>query len=422
MGEVESRISPLSFPMIDVDEACARVRAQVRPLPPDTVPFREALGHILAEDVVAGEDLPPFAASVVDGYALRVADGQKPRRVSGAQTAGRVAGLRVGEGEAVWITTGAPIPEGADAVIKVEETEVREGYITPKVPVKTGENIRPIGHDIRCGERVLQSGMMIGAPEVGLLAAVNALQVAVYPRPRVAVLSTGDEVREPGTPLAPGQIRDSNRYALMAAVELAGGIPVDFGLVPDTEADLGRALARAVAETDMVITSGGVSMGNLDLLKPLLARMGQIHFGRVKVKPGKPVTFATVEDTPIFALPGNPVSALVSFHLYVVQALRILAGEKEWRRPTIRVRLAHTIERRPGRVEFQRARVWREGDTLWAETTGVQSSSRLTSMSGADVLIRLEADVARMEEGSTVPALVLAPAPRWLAPEGGTGV
>lgn len=419
MSAVREAVTPLSFPMIEVEEACALVRANVQPLPPRQVPFTEALGCILAQDVVATEDLPSFPASVVDGYALRAADGQHPRHIRGSQTAGYVADVRVEPGDAVWVTTGAPIPPGADAVVKVEETEEVNGRVVPKVAVRSGDNIRPVGHDLRRGERILARGDLVGPAEIGLLAAVNALRVQVVPRPRVAVMSTGDELREPGIPLAPGQIRDSNRYTLMAAVQVAGGIPIDLGPVRDVEADLSRALDRGLADADAVVTSGGVSMGNLDLLKPILAARGQVHFGRVRVKPGKPVTFATVSDKPVFALPGNPVSALVSFHLYVAPALRILAGDVKWQQPRVRVRLAHAVHRTPGRVEFQRARVWRDGKTLWARTTGVQSSSRLASMAGADVLLRLEADVSVVPAGTEVTALLLTPVPAWLGVEGG---
>ncbi len=414
MNKTRPRITPLSFAMIEFEDALVQVRAHIRPLAPRLVPFTEALSHVLAEDVAASENIPPFPASVVDGYALRSADGREPRQVVGEVTAGKTADVRLGPGEAVWITTGAPMPEGADAVVKVEETREENGQIIPLVDVRPGDNVRPVGHDIRAGEIVLSRGTRVGPAEVGVLAAVNALQVRVHPRPRVAVMSTGDELREPGASLAPGQIRDSNRYTLMAAVREAGGIPVDLGTVPDEEEVLRAALQRGLDESDMVITSGGVSMGSRDWLKTILAEIGTVHFGRVRMKPGKPITFATVGDVPIFALPGNPVSALVGFYLYVEPAIHILAGETRWERPHVRVRLAHDVHSERGRLEFQRARVERREGELWAYTTGVQSSSRLLSMVGADVLIRLEADWEHVSAGTEVDALVLAPAPAWL--------
>ena len=408
------KVSLLSFPYIELEEACALVRQHVRPLPPQAVHFTEAQGLILAEDVLASDDLPPFPASVVDGYALRAADGTQPRQVVGEQTAGTIGAVTVGPGEAAWVTTGAALPEGADAVVKVEDTEQVNGRIVPRVLPRPGDHVRPVGHDVARGQRVLARGTYLGPAEIGVLATVNAVAVSVFPRPRVAVLSTGDELIEPGKPLPPGHIRDSNRYTLMAAVRQAGGIPVDLGLVPDDETALRAALARGLEEGDMILSTGGVSMGSRDLLKSLLAEMGTVHFGRVRIKPGKPVTFATVNTKPVFALPGNPVSALVSFYLYVEPAIAILRGDVDWQRPRVRVILAHDIEREPGRVEFQRARVWREGDVLYARTTGVQASSRLLSMVGADVLLRLEADWTHVKAGTAVEALVLPPAPAWL--------
>ncbi len=420
MDDTLPTVTPLSFPMISVEEACALVREHVCPLPPRAVPFTEALGLILAEDVIATEDLPPFPASVVDGYALRAADGTAPRRVVGAQTAGRLNDVRVGPGEAVWITTGAPLPEGADAVVKVEDVDRADERITPRVAPRPGDNVRPVGYDIARGQPVLRRGTRLGPAEIGILATVNALAVSVYPRPKVAIMSTGDELVEPGVPLPPGHIRDSNRYTLMAAVRQFGGEPIDLGPVRDEADALRAALTRGLAEADMVLSTGGVSMGSRDLLKTLLAEMGTIHFGRVRVKPGKPLTFATVDGVPVFALPGNPVSALVGFYLYVVPALRYRAGEVDWKRPRVRVRLAHDIRRETGRVEFQRAQVWREGETLWARTTGIQASSRLLSMVEADVLIRLEAEWDHVPAGTEVEALVLHPAPAWLGVKGGT--
>lgn len=391
--------------MIEFEQALARIRAEVHPLPPRPFPFSEADGLIVAEDVVATEDLPPFPASVVDGYALRAGDGRAPRRVVGEVSAGEMVARPLAPGEAMWITTGAPLPEGADAVVKVEDTVSEDDRVIPRVEVHPGDNVRPVGHDISRGSVILSRGTRVGPAEVGVLAAANILQVTAYPPPRVAIMSTGDELREPGEPLAPGQIYDSNRYTLMVAVREAGGIPVDLGSVPDDEVALRAALARGLDAADMVLSTGGVSMGSRDWLKSILADLGTIHFGRVRVKPGKPITFATVEGKPVFGLPGNPVSALVGFYLYVMPALRTLAGEVEWEWPRVRVRLAHDVKSEKGRVEFQRARVEHRADGLWATVTGVQSSSRLLSMVGADVLIRLEADWTHVPAGTEVEAI-----------------
>ncbi len=419
MGSIEDLVSPLSFPMIDVEEACALVRRHVTPLKPVVHSFRDALGHILAEDIIAPDHLPPFPASVVDGYAMRVADGHMPRILVGEQTAGQQLNLTLGPGKAIWVTTGAPIPDGADTVVKLEDTEKSNNHVVPKISPRTGSNIRPVGYDIHKGERVLERGIRLGPAEVGVLATVNALNVRVYPRPRVAIFSTGDELIEPGTPLTPGKIRDSNRHTLIAAVRAFGGIPIDLGQVHDEIDKLSVTLKQGLAQADMIISSGGVSMGSKDLLKTLLSRHGTIYFGRVRVKPGKPVTFALVDETPVFALPGNPVSALVAFYLYVVPALRMRGGDVYWQRAWVRVRLGQDIHHTPGRVEFQRARVRTEEGVLWAYTTGVQASSRLLSMVHADVLLRLEADWEDVPKGTELRAMVLAPTPTWLGEEGG---
>ncbi|NPA91671.1 MAG: molybdopterin molybdotransferase MoeA [Chloroflexi bacterium] len=409
MIQSTQHITPLAFPFIEIEEAWALIRAYVSPLMPTTIPFQESLGHVLAEDVRAEEPLPPFRAAVVDGYALRAEDRDAWREVVGEQRVGRATEAEVGPGEAMWVATGAPVPPGADAVVEVERTEEQGTRIRPLYTPTPGLNIRPVGYDIAAGEQVLHKGQRIDPAALGILASVNALHVRVYPRPRVGVLSTGDEVVEPGHPLRPGQIRDSNRYTLLAAVQTAGGIPVDLGTRPDEVEALEDALEQGLRETDMVITCGGVSMGNRDYMKDILAQWGTIHFGRLRVKPGKPATFATVAGKPVFALPGNPVSALVAFYLYVLPALHILAGDTTWVHPQVRVKLAHPIHREPGRVEFQRARLRREGGVLWAEVTGKQASSRLLSMVSADALIRLEADWEEIPAGTEVPAILLNP-------------
>ncbi len=324
-----------TYPMLPVSEALAIVLAQATPLPPILAPLTAAQGAVLAADVVAPDPLPPFPASVKDGYAVIAADGPGAYPVIGEVTAGRTAGFTLAAGAIAYITTGAPLPPGADAVVMVEETTAlpaREGvpYVQVHTAVRSGADVRPIGYDVAAGETVLKAGAHLGAAELGLLATVGQVQVPIYPRPRVAILSTGDELVEAGHPLAPGQIRDSNRPMLAAAVVAAGGVVVDLGIAGDSQAELEERVRTGLERADILLTSGGVSMGNLDLMKSLLERAGVVHFGRLRMKPGKPLTFATMDVAGqrrlIFGLPGNPVSSLVTFYLLGVPAIRKLAG------------------------------------------------------------------------------------------------
>ncbi|MFN8481690.1 MAG: gephyrin-like molybdotransferase Glp [Anaerolineae bacterium] len=378
------------WPMISVDDALGRVMSFAHPLPPTTVPLMDALDRVLAADVSAVEDMPPFRASTVDGFAVVAEDSAPQRRLVGEQTAGHQDNIVVTPGTAARITTGAPVPEGANAIVMVEETEERDGCVWLRGPaLAPGANIRPIGQDIRRGEVVLRAGTVLGPAELGVLATLGRADALVIPPPTVAVLSTGDELVEPGVAPGPGQIRDSNRYTLMAAIRRLGAIPLDLGIVEDRQGDLEQRVERGLAEAHILVSSGGVSMGHLDLVKPLLERLGTIHFGRLNMKPGKPLTFATVGPTLAFALPGNPVSSLVSFELFVRPAIRRLQGHADSERPTVRARLTHAVRHDSDRTEFQRAIVRRGADGYTAVTTGFQGSSRLMSMVGANALLVL---------------------------------
>ncbi|MFN8470719.1 MAG: gephyrin-like molybdotransferase Glp [Anaerolineae bacterium] len=397
------------WPMISVEEALARVMSFAHPLPPKTVPLMDALDRVLAVDVSADEDMPPFRASTVDGFAIVAEDAEAQRRLIGEQTAGRQEHIVVTTGTAARITTGAPVPDGADAIVMVEQTEEHDGCVWLRESgLKPGANVRPIGQDIRRGELVLRAGTVLGPAELGVLATVGRADATVIPSPIVAVLSTGDELVEPGTPPGPGQIRDSNRYTLMAAIRRLGAIPLDLGIVEDKQGDLEQRVARGLAEADILVTSGGVSMGHLDLVKPLLERLGTVHFGRVNMKPGKPLTFGTVETTLAFALPGNPVSSLVSFELFVRPAIRRLQGYPERERATVRARLAHGVRHDPDRTEFQRAIVRHGADGYIAETTGFQGSSRLMSMVGANALLVLPHGTGDYSADDEVDVMLLA--------------
>ena len=383
--------------------------------------FDHAAGLRLAESLTSAINVPDFRAATVDGYAVRSEDGIDPRRIVGEQTAGLPRNIPMATNEAVRIMTGAAVPDDADTIIMVEDTrETGDDTITVMRAMGAGDNIRRIGVDLTIGQTVLTEGTVLNPSELGLLATLGHIRPLVWRRPRIAVLSTGDEIVDPldGGDLQPGQVRDSNRYSLMAAVTLAGGTPVDLGHAPDNEAEQRALFLRALRENDGLVTSGGVSVGKLDLVKMILEEIGTVHFGRVNMKPGKPVTFVTVpvgngKTKPIFGLPGNPVSSLVAFELFVRPALRRMAGfpPAECLRPQVRARLAHSVEAARERIEFMRAHIVREergdGYVYVAASTGAQNSSRLLSMIGANGLLRIEPRDGTYPAGAWVTALLL---------------
>lgn len=396
------------YPLLSVGDARRVVLDHAPRLAAVQLSLDQLPGRILAEDIVARAAMPPFAAAAKDGYAVVAADGAGWRRLAGEQMAGYVADLRVVPGSVVKITTGAPLPPGADAVVMVEETDERGGMVDIRVAVTAGADVRPVGSDVASGQLALAAGLRIGPAEVGLLASLGYIGALVYPAPRVAVLSTGDELREPGESVGPGQIRDSNRFSLMAAVHEAGGTTIDLGVARDRPGELADKVMTGLQTADALVTSGGVSMGQLDLLKPLLAMQGTVHFGRVNMKPGKPLTFATMAGKPVFALPGFPVSSLVSFELFVRPALRVMQGDAAYRRPQVTVHVDHDVHHDPQRWEFVRATVRRDGEVLRATTTGSQSSGRLLSLVGANALLQLPPGTGMATAGSPVTALLLA--------------
>jgi molybdenum cofactor synthesis domain-containing protein len=392
------------------DEAKATVLAQARALPVELVPLAEASWRVLAEDVSANEDHPPFPAATMDGYAVVAADSSPWREVIGVQTAGSMIDAEVSDGTAVRITTGAPVPRGADAVVKVENTEVAEDHvIIHQESVQSGENIRPIGSDVRNGALVLPAGTVLGPAELGLLAGLGLTPLPVRRRPRVSVLSTGDELVDPGEPLQPGQIRDSNRFSLVAALMSTGAEIVWSGKAPDERLALESLLRERIADSDVVITSGGVSMGELDLVKALLDELAEVHFRRVFMKPGKPLNFASAGDTLIFGLPGNPVSALVGFEIFIRPALATMAGRRQIDQPRVTVTLAQATPP-TDRIEFQRAIVSVDPEgRLVASTTGSQASSRLASLVGANALLVIPPRDSAYPQGERVDAILLGP-------------
>jgi len=395
------------YPVISMQEAWEQVAVAIRPLPVVTRPLDTLLGHVLAEDLVAHENMPPFPASAMDGYAVVAADRAEERVVIGEQDAGIRQPFHVQPGTAVRIMTGAPLPDGADAVVPFEQAMEREGRVRVPASVKPGAFVRPAGQDIATGDLVLAKGTLLGAPEIGLLATVGRTEALVYPQPTVAVMATGDELVPPGQTPGPGQIRDSNSYALAAAVQTLGYTARRIGPVTDTEQALRQAIQEAVAGADMVLTSGGVSMGTRDLIKPILEELGTVHFGRVAIKPGKPLTFATVQGVPVFGLPGFPVSSLVCFENFVRPALRRMAGYRQIRRPEQLVRMSHAVRHTPDRTEFQRAIVIQRDGEYWAEITGNQVSGRLLSLVGANALLTIPAGVGDVAAGESVNAIFI---------------
>jgi molybdopterin molybdotransferase len=399
-----------AYPMVSVPDALATILEHARPLGTrEMVDLRQARGRILASDVFADQDLPGLPRSSVDGYAVISGDPANELQVLEEVTAGRLAHAQVRPGTAVHIMTGGTLPEGADAVVMVEDVEETDGRAVLQHRARAGENVHPPGMDLAGGQAVLAAGTRIGAPEVGILATVGHAQVEVFRQPRVAVLATGDELVEPDQQPPPGAVRDSNRFALMAAAEEAGAEVVWQAHGRDVEAELEGLIDAGLAQADVLLTSGGVSMGTRDLIKPLLERRATIHFGRINFKPGKPLTFGTTPEGKLaVGLPGFPVSSLVTFEVFVRPALRKLGGARDVLRPRVAVRLEHEIRPDAVRLEYQRATVRWDGDGYIAHTTGLQSSSRLLSIVGANALLEIEAGEQSLPAGTIVQALLLA--------------
>ena len=401
-----AEMRPSRYPLVSVQTALDTIMAHVTPLGCERVWLGDALGRVLARTLTAPVDVPAAPISGVDGYAVVAAAGGAPRRVVGELTAGGQGSRPLGPDEAARIMTGAALPAGTDAVVMVEDTAEAAGVVTITATPRVGDNVRPRAIDLKAGQTVLQPGTQLRSPEIGLLSSLGVLEVDVYRRPVVAVLATGDEVVDPWREPAPGQVRDSNRPAVLAAIAEAGGIPVSLGLARDDEA-LQTAMIRGGFErADVVITSGGVSVGSRDLIKPILESLGQIHVGRVAVKPGKPLTFATVGSKLFFGLPGFPVSTLVTFEVFARHALLRMQGLAATRRPRVEVVLSEPVRPSPDRTEYQRAIVCYQDGALRAVTTGVQVSSRLMSLVGANALIVIEPGTSLLPAGAKVPAFL----------------
>lgn len=368
---------------------------------------RQAVGLVLAEDVVASEVVPPFDNTAVDGYAVRASDvatanGQAVELdVVGEIAAGAGPGERVlAAGEAIRIMTGAPIPPGADAVVTVEDTErLGDDRVRVSTSVEIGASVRPAGDDVRPGDVLFTAGTVVTPAVVGVLATINAHSVSVYPRPRVAVLSTGDELVDDGRALAPGEIRESNRQMLAAALEAAGCTVTDLGIVRDDEALLETTLRSAAADHDAVVTSGGVSMGDYDVVKAVLARIADMRWMQVAIKPAKPFAFGLLGGTPIFGLPGNPVSSLVSFEMFARPALRRMMGHGRLSRPSVVAVADDGLVRRPdGKTHLMRVTAsFADDGRCHVRPVRAQGSHQLAATATADA-------IAVVPDGDGVPA------------------
>ncbi len=398
-----------TYPLVDADEAAALVLERTPVLGVERRSLGESAGRVLAEDLIAPSALPAFPSSAVDGYAVRSSDAGRTLRVIGESAAGRPFAGPVPPGTAARVLTGGVVPEGADCVVMLEDVHVDGGVVTVPSPLRAGTNYHKVGDDVHEGDRVLRAGTQLGAAEIGVAAAIGQAILPVRRRPRVALMSTGDELVEVGRRLGPGQIPDSNRWALLAALREAGADVNLLGIAPDEPEALRRLVVDALENADVLVTSGGVSVGTHDLVKPLLESLGTVHVGRVKLKPGKPFTFATLPAGKLaFGLPGFPVSSLVTFEVFVRPALRKLQGFAQLQRPTLPVRLGYDARATADRTEYQRVTLRRDGAELVAETTGSQSSSRLLSLAGAHALVRIAPGDLGLKAGTIVEAIILA--------------
>jgi len=372
---------------------------------PELLPLAASLGRVLAEDVRAETDVPPTANSAVDGYAVAAADipatGTRALVVAGELAAGSVFAGVLERNQALRIMTGAPMPAGADTVYLQEHIE-RDGDRVTVGPMTAGSNVRHRGEDVRAGAVVLSVGSVLRPQEIGVAASLGLAQLLVRQKPRVAILSTGDEVAEPGTDRKPGQIFDSNRFSLRGLVEAAGAEVVDDGIVPDRFDELHLRLLRAAEHADVVLTSGGVSVGDYDLVKSVLQQAGGIHFWQVAMQPGRPLAAGSIGRAHFFGLPGNPVASMLTFHLFVRPALWKLAGRRELFGQPFHATTIEPLSKKAGRREFKRGILSWATDRWEVRTTGPQGSGILTSMTAANCFIVIEEERGDVEAGATV--------------------
>jgi len=396
--------------MIPIEEARTYVMDRCRPQPPEATDVADALGLVTATDVIANESLPPFANTAMDGFAVRSADlSSVPAQLEVVETiaAGHNPTRSLDSGQASRIMTGAPIPDGADAIVMVEKTSVDGDTVTIEVQVEPGNHIRPAGDDLMKGDLVFPAGTRLTAGRLGVLCSLGFREIETYPRLKVGVMSTGDELVDDGGDLEPGQIRDSNRRTLLSLLSGDAFVPVDLGLIADDEGAIEEALGQGARDCDAVITSGGVSMGDFDYVKAVLNRIGDMRWMQIAIKPAKPLAFGTIKGTPIFGLPGNPVSSMVSYELFARAGLRSMMGFKEPIRAAIKGIAANSISRRTdGKIHYVRVIAEHENGATVVYPVSGQGSHMLASMARSNALAVLP-DGEGCEAGEQVDVLLL---------------
>ena len=369
----------------------------------ESIHLGNALGRVLATDIHAPANVPAWSNSAMDGYALRSMDGDAVRRIIGQSFAGHSFKGHVGAGECVRIMTGAMVPEGADAVLIQEQAEVHADQVTPQVVSKTGANIRQPGEDLQAGTLALEAGTWLRPAQIGLLASLGVAELAVYRRLRVAFFSTGDELRPLGSALGSGQIYDSNRYALHGMLQRLDCEILDLGRIVDDPEQIEVALHSAATMADMVISTGGVSVGDADYIAELLGRLGTINFWKINMKPGRPLAFGQLGDATFFGLPGNPVSTMVTFYQFVRPSiLKRMGKAAPWIAPLVQLPLAEDLQKKGGRTDFQRGRLLLTPTGLQVTGIGQQASHIMSGMAHADCLIILAAEAEHAKAGSLV--------------------
>jgi molybdopterin molybdotransferase len=398
-------------PRISVEEALDRILATVRVLEAERVPLLEAADRVLAEGVAADRDVPPLTNSAMDGYAVQAADLKAlpaRLRVIGEAPAGRVCLVTVEPGSAVRIMTGAPLPAGADTVVRFEDTRPDGQHVVVQRAPRPGANVRQAGEDVRAGQVVLQPGKALRPQEIGMLAAVGRTTILVHRRPRVAILATGDEIVPPDQLPGPGQIRDANSYTVAAQVRRYGGEPLLLGIARDEEALIRQGMHRALSGgADFIITSGGVSVGDFDLVKQVLTAEGEMHLWSLNMKPGRPMAFGVVGGVPLLGLPGNPVAAMVNTALFVRPALLKMEGFSSWALPTVQARLKGYRGRQDVRRHYIRVRLHETAAGYEATPTGDQGAGILNSLVQADGLAVLPEGWDPQTQGDVVAVIRL---------------
>jgi len=396
--------------VLTVEDALEQILSRIEPLGIERVDVMGALGRVLAEAIVSRATIPPWPNSAMDGYALRAQDTRgEPVELAVVDRiiAGAMPSRPLRAGESMRIFTGAPLPEGADAVVPQEDVAADGDRVTVRGRIASGACVRPAGEDVRAGDVVVEPGRTIGAAEVGLLATLGYSQVRVYRRPRVAILSTGNELADLGTQPGPAQIPNTNTYSLMAQVIEAGADPVNLGVAPDQLEAIAERVRWGFASADVLVSSAGVSVGDLDLVREALERSGaELHLWQVSMRPGKPITFGTREGRPVFGLPGNPVSAMVTFELFVRPALRRMLGAHAIERPRLRARALQPIANPGSRRGYLRVTLEESAAGYGARLTGDQGSAILRSMVLADGLAVVAPDTT-IAAGEPVDVIVL---------------